>query len=581
MGFPYVGPTAEYYHGDTLKDAGARELTSRAEYTRRASAAMLTPQSSYSILLALAILLGIVVRARFVLATDFPLNDGGLFLVMSRAIADAHYSLPSFVTYNSIRIPFGYSPLGFYVAAGLSAATGRSLTDVLRYLPLVVTSATVVAFAAFARAILTSRVAVVASVFAFALVPRSFIWLLMGGGLTRSFGLLFTILALHQAFLLYTRASTVHVLLFGAFAALTVLSHLGTAPFLLWSAVLMFLAYGRTARAVVGSAVAGVLAVALSAPWWATVVAAHGLAPFVAASASGSSLFSADRSVRFALLTNLAKLGVTTMDEAYFPLVGTLALAGSVASLTVAEFYLAAWWVATLVLDTRAGATYATIPASLLAGVAVAYVAMPLTRGRTVRRLTEAPVSSIVGRWTERARGALVRWMPPILLVALVGYAAIGALILDPDRSIAAAMLVTVSPAERGAMQWVSRSTPVASRYLVIAPRRWAVNDVAEWFPILANRTSVATVQGTEWLPNHAFSRAVAVDSAVEVCASGTTACLQSVRQTKGLSFTHVFIPKSPNAPCCAALRGSVREDPRYQVIYDGPGATIAVVHSE
>lgn len=563
------------------KDAGVGEVTSRTEYAHAPGAAALTSERSYSILIAVAILLGIVVRARFVLATNFPLNDGGLFLVMSQAIADAHYSLPSFVTYNSIRIPFGYSPLGFYVAAGLHAATGMSLTDTLRYLPLVVTSATLVAFAFFARSILTSRVAVVASVFAFALVPRSFIWLLMGGGLTRSFGLLFTILALHQAFLLYTRGRTVHVVIFGAFAALTVLSHLGTAPFLLWSAVLLFLAYGRTARAVVGSLAAGVVAVMLSAPWWATVIAAHGFAPFTAASASGSSLFSADKSLRFALLTKLAQLGVTTTDEAFFPLVGTLALAGSIASLTVAEFYLPAWWVATLVLDARAGATYATIPACLLAGVAAAYVVMPLARGDIFRRVTEAPIASIADLWTGRLRGAIIRWMPVIVAVALIGYAATGAFIRDPDRSIAAAMLVTLSPAERGAMKWVSTSTPLASRYLVVLPRRWASNDVAEWFPVLAKRTSVATVQGTEWLPNHAFTRAVSVDSAVDVCASGTTACIQGIRQTDGLSFTHIFIPKSPDAPCCAALRASVRQDPRYQVIYDGPGATIAAVHSE
>lgn len=564
-----------------MKDAGVGETTSRAEYASATWAAVLTSERSYSLLLGVAILLGIIVRARFVLATNFPLNDGGLFLVMSKAIADAHYSLPSFVTYNSIHIPFGYSPLGFYVAAGLSAATGMSLTDVLRYLPLVVTSATLVAFAFFARAILTSRVAVVAAVFAFALVPRSFIWLLMGGGLTRSFGLLFTILALHQAFLLYRRGETVHMILFGAFTALTVLSHLGTAPFLLWSAVLMFLAYGRTARAVIGSVIAGILAIALSAPWWVTVVATHGFAPFVAASASGSSLFSADKALRFALLTKLAQLGVTTTDESYFPLVGTLALAGSVASLTVAEFYLPAWWVATLVLDARAGATYATIPACLLAGVAVAYVVMPLAQRRTVRRVTESPTPSIADRWTGSFTGALMRWMPIVVSVALVGYAALGALIRDPGRSIAGLMLVTLSPAERGAMRWVSTSTPMASRYLVVLPRRWASNDVAEWFPVLARRTSVATVQGTEWLPNQAFTRAVAVDSAVGACASETTACLQGIRQTNGLSFTHVFIPKSPDTPCCAALRASVRDDPRYQVIYDGPGATIAAVRSE
>lgn len=536
---------------------------------------------AYPVTLAIAVLLGVVVRARFIFAADFPLNDGGLFVVMSQAIADAHFRLPSFVTYNSIHIPFGYSPLAFYVAAAVHEATGMGLTDVLRYVPLVVTSTTIVAFLYLARAVLTSRAAIVAAVFAFALVPRSFIWLLMGGGLTRSFGLLFTILALHQAFLLFTRGRIWHIVLLGVFTALTVLSHLGTAPFLLFSAVLLFLAYGRTTRALTGSIAAAVLAIALTAPWWGTVVAVHGFAPFAAASASGSTVFSTDASTRYDLIVKLARFGVTTTDEFYFPLVGTLALIGAVVSLTAAEFYLPAWWLFTLLLDVRAGATYAAIPASLLAGVAVAYVLIPLARGQIARRITGAPVVSRVDAWREHLRTRLTHWLPVLIPVLLVFYAAAAVLTLDPSRSRAAGFLVALSPAERSAMNWVATSTPPASSYLIVAPQMWAANKTGEWFPVLANRTSVATVQGSEWLPNHAFGRRIAVDSAVESCAFSSTHCLDRVSQENGLTFTHVFIGKSPEDPCCTALRASLRNDPGYQVIYDGPGATVAAVRPE
>ncbi len=562
-----------------MADASLGEINSRRAIGR-APWTVLALRYAYPLTVGFAIFLGVVVRARFILATDFPLNDGGLFVVMSQAIADADFRLPSFVTYNSIHIPFGYSPLAFYVAAAVREATGMSLTDVLRYVPLVVTSATIVAFVYLARAVLRSRAAVVASAFAFALVPRSFIWLLMGGGLTRSFGLLFTILALHQAFLLFTRGRIVHSALLGVFAALTVLSHLGTAPFLLFSAVLLFLAYGRTVRALTGSVAAAILAVVLTAPWWGTVVAAHGFAPFAAASSSGSSLLSIDASARYGMLVKLAHFGVTTTDEFYFPLVGTLALIGAVVSLTAAEFYLPAWWVATLVLDVRAGATYATIPASLLAGAAVGYVLLPLARGQIRGRITSAPMVSKADRWRETLHTRFTHWLPVLIPVVLVCYAAATALTLDPSRSTAAGLLVGLSPAERSAMRWVAASTPPGSSYLVVAPQTWAANKTGEWFPVLTNRKSVATVQGSEWLPNHAFARRVAVDSAVETCAFSSTRCLDRVRRD-GLTFTHVFIGKSPEDPCCAALRTSLRSDPDYRVIYDGPGATIAAVRSE
>src|SRR3954468_24754441 len=142
----------------------------------------------YPVALALAVALGIAVRAYHVLSQDFPLNDGGLFFAMVRDLQAAHYHLPAFTSYNDAGIPYGYSPLGFYLAGLLDDLTPLTLIDLFRWLPLTVSALTVVAFAWLARGLLSSRAAVVVSVLAFSLVPRSFIWMLMGGGLTRSLG---------------------------------------------------------------------------------------------------------------------------------------------------------------------------------------------------------------------------------------------------------------------------------------------------------------------------------------------------------------------------------------------------------
>src|SRR5215210_4279864 len=161
----------------------------------------------YTLALALAIALGVAVRAYHVLSQDFPLNDGGLFYAMARDLQAAHYHLPAFTSYNDAKIPFGYSPLGFYLAAALDDLTPLSLMDAFRWLPLVTSCLIVVAFAALARTLLASRAAVAAAVVAFALVPRSFIWMLMGGGLTRSLGFLFALLTLRQLIRMYTTRS--------------------------------------------------------------------------------------------------------------------------------------------------------------------------------------------------------------------------------------------------------------------------------------------------------------------------------------------------------------------------------------
>src|SRR3546814_14439538 len=59
--------------------------------------------------------------------------------------------------------------------------------------------ASVAAFYVLARAMFTDRWTVILATVAFALVPRSFIWLIMGGGLTRALALTLALLAFHQA----------------------------------------------------------------------------------------------------------------------------------------------------------------------------------------------------------------------------------------------------------------------------------------------------------------------------------------------------------------------------------------------
>ena len=87
---------------------------------------------------------------------------------------------------------------------------------------------------------------------AFALLPRSYEWLIMGGGLTRSLGLLFAMAVLAQAVALYRSPSALRIATAGILAALAVLTHLEMGLFLIYSLALFFLVYGRTWRGLRG-----------------------------------------------------------------------------------------------------------------------------------------------------------------------------------------------------------------------------------------------------------------------------------------------------------------------------------------
>ncbi len=342
------------------------------------------------------VLAGIGVRAYHVLSASFPLNDGGLFYQMSRDLQQSGYRLPATTTYNFARIPFAYPPLGFYATALLDDTTPFSLMTMFRVVPLLASCLTVLAFALLARRFIESRLALVVSVAAFAFVPRSFIWLLMGGGVTRALGLLFALLALHQWHSLYTTRNWRFAVSTALLAALTVLSHLETGFFLAFSGGLLWLFFGRNRFGLVASIGVGAAVLALTSPWWGAVMVDHGLAPFRDANSSGGSIWSDASSRRYVALS-LAR--IVSTSEPYFPLIGALGVLGALSALVTRRLFLPLWWVVTIILDPRAFPTFTTVPVAMLAGIGVAEILLPGLgfRGATVGH--GATTNSERGRW--------------------------------------------------------------------------------------------------------------------------------------------------------------------------------------
>jgi hypothetical protein len=136
-------------------------------------------------------------------------------------------------------------------------------------------------------------------------------------------------------------------------------------------------------------------------------------------------------------------------------------------------------------------------------------------------------------------------------------------------------ILNALAPADRAAMRWIALRTDRTARVLVLTDKPWQIDKVSEWLPVLAERVSVATVQGSEWLPQHAFQTYIRRQSQVAACANAETDCLDSLSQDPALRFTHVYVPAGPTVACCGPLLGALGRDPRFSVIYANAGATI------
>jgi hypothetical protein len=493
----------------------------------------------YALWIALALAFAAIVRLRPFVTSDWPLNDGGMFVTAVSEILRNRYALPTTLEYNGLAIPFAYPPLAFYVAALVSDLGRVPLTDVFRALPLFFSWLSVVAFHRVARRLLRDQRAVIAATFAFGVVPSGWVWMVMGGGLTRALGLTFLLFALGTIFDVFARPTWRGVLTAGALSAAALLTHLEFAWALAFSAG-SFWVTAPTRRRLRSLVAIGAVAIALASPWLAIVIARHGVAPFVAAAQTGQ-------------LTNPLEqlLAFRQSGEPNFPLFAALALLGAIIALVQRSPGVLAWTVAIALLDPRSWGTLSAVPLAILAA-----------RGA---------IEGVGPFLASRTRVAVVLGM------IAIGYLVHGALISQTT------LLASLSPDERAAMAWVAVHTPNEARVAVLSERGWADDREAEWFPVLADRVSVATAQGVEWLPGRAFWQRLRSIEALEECGTSDGECLETWSSDHAVAYDYVFLPKYPavirpdgtESWCCMGLRTALRVDPRFTLVYDGPGATI------
>jgi hypothetical protein len=493
--------------------------------------------------LAAVTLAGLVVRAIPVWLTDFPVNDGGLFMAMTDAIRLAGWSLPATVAWNGSELPFAYPPGAFYIA-GLLGAFGLDLDGVFRWLPLLASTAVVPAVFLLGRELLRSDLGGLVAALAYALAPASWVWLIQGGGISRSPGLLFAVLTLWLVVRLVREPGPRLAVAAGVLAGLTVLVHPGAAVFTAVSAVLLWLFEGRTRASAAWSGAALVVALAVAAPWLLVVVSRHGLAVLTDVPSNGPDLGQAVLALAAGRAT-----GLPFADPLAF-----LGVALAILAATRRQFLLPIWLVAATVVSYQ----YGMIPFGLLIGQFAVDLA-------AARRQAAGPGGS---------RTPTVVAVVVAACLVLEGAAAAGT-VLNP-----AAPVHALDSDRREAMAWVATELPEDARVAVITGGEWSGDPDSEWFPRLTGRQSVATVQGSEWLGSAAFITQVSAYRALQACVVEASAdCLAD--WLVEVPAEYLYLPKAqihgPASPddCCAGLRAELTSDSVYAVVHDGPGGTV------
>lgn len=501
----------------------------------------LTQPEWIGLILGVAIIFGVFVRFLPGLMAGFPLNDGGMFLSMIRDLESSGYTLPEFTSYNGLNIPFAYPPFGFYFARLLSDLLTIPELTLLRWLPPLVNSLSILAFYLLASELMKSKsLGALASAF-YALTPGAFGWFVMGGGLTRSFGSLFLLLTVYSALRLFLSGEKKFTALSILFGGLTVLSHPEAGIHAAAACILVWIFFGRTIQSLLNSILVGAGVLLLTSPWWGTVIAFHGLTPFLSAAHTGS----------YGTPLWKALFGLIVGDGV-IPILAALRLIGLGWGVWKKQYFLLAWVLISYLVEPRSAPSVAFYPMTMLIALTFA---------------------EAIPYWISRLRKSA------LLLDELYKNTAYNAVLflvltlLFVDSSLYGFRLVgnSLKPADLEVMAWTQVNTPENAFFLPLTGNPSPeIDPFIEWFPALAERRSQTTIQGLEWTLAEKFFHRYTDLADVQTCVS--TDCVIEWSDRTGLDYQYVVVRK---AGVSEGLLESFEESTEFQQVYSNNGISV------
>lgn len=493
----------------------------------------------------LAILAGAFLRFLPGFQAGFPLNDGGMFYSMTRDLLNNQFILPHFTTYNLSNIPYTYPPLGMYLAAFFSSLFNISEIDLLRWIPAIASSIIIPVFYRLSFQIFENKTKASISVIFVAFLPGSFDWLIMGGGLTRSLGIFFFLLAISNVLKLFRESDKWSLWFSILFCSLAVLSHPEVGLQTMGICFLLWALYGRNMTGT-KQAILVIIGTALAtSPWWLTVLSQHGFAPFLSAAQTG---------IREKLLASLFHSFFST--QAGIPILPTLTILGLFITLRKRFFLPAGWMFFPFILDPRNAPAVALYASILLSSEGLYFL------GNTFQNIYSNSVRP------QKQQRQYVNYAGKSVLVLLSIF-----LFLTGFKSARDFSRVRLGPTDRETMEWIRGNTPENSHFLLLTNDGQVspmVDAYQEWFPSLTERHSQNTLQGLEWTMGSDFYKYSLNLMALQACKN--VACVQAWAFENNIQTDYLLIRPKRILP---ELLDSIVTNKSYRLIYQTDGVAI------
>lgn len=498
-----------------------------------------------SLLLITAILFGAIIRFYPAITNQFPLNDGGMFYSMVQNIKTNGYALPQFTNYNQSDIPFAYPPLGFYIIASLSDLLPVSELTLFLYLPAFVNTFSIIAFYLLAKEILKDRLPASLATIFYTLSARAFLWQIMGGGITRAFGMFFLLLMLWQLTQLFKNYQYKHLILTILFGAGAITSHPQTALHAALGGFLIFLFFGIHKRGFISAILVGLGVALLSSPWWLTVLSRHGIEPFISAGQS-----SQRTTESYLSLIQFTGLG----DYLFIPTL-ILAFVGIYLLFKQKNFFFITWILLAYLIDPRGGDGIALLPFAMLAGIGLLTLLEKLNNNQFSTPFTDKKVQ--------------------LVLIFLILFLFMGSSIFDfqlINTSLKSKDLETI--------KWINENIGENKTFLLVTGQEFSMTDpLQEWFPALTNQYSRTTMQGLEWILAENFFPYYEQLTLLQKCVDVNCVNKWAVRNNVEYDYIIILIPaQNDNGDLVDSLRAlgvSVRSSALHLLVYESEHALV------
>ena len=479
-------------------------------------------QRELGLLIALsACILGGAIRLYTAYKAGFPINDGGLFYLMTKAIQQSGYLLPKFVYYNGLEIPFAYPPFGFYFAGITSDVLNIPLIEIFRWLPAVILSSSIYAFYILASRITGSSIQAGVAAIIYSLLPRSITYLIMGGGITRSFGQLFLIITAYNFFMLFSTGKQKYLWYSTLSSTFVCLAHPEATIHSIGIVILFWFFKGRSKKGFLYAVIVATSTFLLTSIWWLPVILRFGTSPFF------SAVYTSLHNYLFILYFFI----IPFSDEPFLTIIILFAIIGIAVSFSKRDYLLPLFYVLPLMIEPRNAENVNTIPMSMLASVALCQLILP--------GLSQFEEKKLNIQYKSHFQSKSGNFLLAYLMIAMI----VGMLYFSMQLSD-----TRVTEESMHAFEWVSENTPIDSHFLIVTGNTELFRDWnQEWFPVLTKRISVTTIQGREWLDGHFFSDRVNNLQLLQSCIYNDypLKCVEAYAKKLASYFDYIYISKA------------------------------------